>query len=309
MKKNYLEKKLKVFFPDKKILQTSSGTSAIISVLQVLKKKNKKKDEVILPSVCCPSVLFAVNFLGLKPIFVDMELKYFNMSYKDIKKKISKKSLAIIFVHCYGIIGDIEKIKSLTKKRKIFFIEDACLVFGGKYNKKFLGSFGDASILSFGYDKILSHKGGSLILKSPEIYKNCKIFLRENPIFQNTKIDEKIFNMKLKSLDTEIKQRAKNALYIYNNLKNKIFIKPKLRKNDIYWRYPMIYKGNRDSLIKKANKKKIILTKHYPTLNKFQNDSDLSVARLFEHNVINLFVKRQKNPNYLKNAIEFLNNV
>lgn len=309
MSKNYLEAKLEVFFPDKKIIQTSSGTSAIISILQVLKNNNKIKDEVILPSVCCPSLLFAINFSGLKPIFADMELNHFNMSYKDIKKKISKKTLTIIFVHCYGITGEIEKIKNLTSKKKIFLIEDACLVFGGKYKDKFLGSFGNASILSFGYDKILSHKGGSLIIKSSKIYKQCKGFLKKNPVFEKTKIDENIFNNKLKSLDTQIKQRSENALYIYKNLKNKMFIKPKLRKNDVYWRYPVIYKGNRENLIKKATLKKIILTKHYPSLNKFQNDSDLPIARLFENNVINLFVKKQKNSNYLKNAIKFLNGI
>ena len=74
MRSNYLEKKLKLFFPDMNILQTSSGTAALITILSILKNKYKNKDEVILPSVCCPAVLFAVNFLNLKPVFVDMEL-------------------------------------------------------------------------------------------------------------------------------------------------------------------------------------------------------------------------------------------
>ncbi len=69
MSLNYLEKKLNFFFPDFNALQISSGTAALITILSILKKKNKKKNEVILPSVCCPAILFAVNFLNLKPVF------------------------------------------------------------------------------------------------------------------------------------------------------------------------------------------------------------------------------------------------
>ena len=62
--------------------------------------------------------------------------------------------MAVIQVHCFGIVSEIEKVKKYLIKKDIFLIEDACLVFGGKLNSTYLGSFGDASILSFGYDKI-----------------------------------------------------------------------------------------------------------------------------------------------------------
>lgn len=309
MRSNYLEKKLKLFFPDMNALQTSSGTAALITILSILKNKYKHKDEVILPSVSCPAILFAVNFLNLKPIFVDMELSYFNMSFKDIKKKVNKKTLSVVFVHCYGLTGEIDKVKKFLSKKKVFLIEDACLVFGGIYKKKHLGSYGDASILSFGYDKVLSHKGGSLIVKSNKIFNKCKTFLIQNPLFKNIKINKKVLDKKFNELNLNIKERQKNAFYIYKNLTNKLFLKPKLRKDDVYWRYPIIFKGNRDKLIKKANLKSIKITKHYPSLNKFQNNSVLNNANIFDKCVINLFVKKQNNLDYLSKTVKFLNNI
>ena len=90
MHNNLIEKNLSQFFQDFYITRSSSGTSAIIAILKSL-IKDCNKDEVIIPSVVCPSVMFAVNFLCLKPVFVDMELNFFNMCIKDLKKDLQKK--------------------------------------------------------------------------------------------------------------------------------------------------------------------------------------------------------------------------
>ena len=119
MSNHIIETSLKKFYSNRFISRTSSATAALISLLQVLKEKNKNKNEVIIPSVVCPSILFAVNFLSLKPVFVDMETKYFNMSLPHIKKLISKKTLSIIF-HCYGIASEITQISKIANKKKFF---------------------------------------------------------------------------------------------------------------------------------------------------------------------------------------------
>ena len=63
------------------------------------------------------------------------------------------------------------------------------------------------------------------------------------------------------------------------------------------------------NLLKKAKLKKITITKHYPALNKFQNNSVLHNANIFDKCVINLFVKKQNNLNYLNKTVKFLNNI
>jgi len=308
MTNSFLEKQIKIFYPKMNILETRSGTAALITILGVLKEKNKKKNEVIIPSVACPAILFAVNFLNLKPVFVDMDLKNFNMNFTDTKKKISLKTLAVIQVHCFGIVSEIEKVKKYLIKKDIFLIEDACLVFGGKLNSTYLGSFGDASILSFGYDKILSYKGGALLIKSKLIHKKCKFYLTKNKNLNKEKIEKKIFLDKIKKLDNEVKYRKKIAKFINENLINKSFIKPKYNKKDIYWRYPLIFKGNREKLIEIAKRNKILITKHYPAMSRYQNNLKLKNANIMDKQIINLFVTRQKNKSYIEKVVNFLNN-
>ena len=305
MYNNLIERNLSQYFQDFYITRSSSGTSAIIAVLKSL-VQDSNKDEVIIPSVVCPSVMFAVNFLCLKPVFVDMELNFFNMCVKDLKKKISKKTLAIIGVHCFGLAANINSLVKLCKKKKIFLIEDVCLNFGGKFNNKYYGSFGDASIVSFGYDKILSESGGALMIKNKKKFLFIKNFLKKNPEFFEFRLNEKSFQSKFDKLEETIEKRKNNAKKFFLQLKSKNIIKPKLREEDVYWRYPIIYKGDREKLINKANKKDLIITKHYPSINKFQSNSNLKVAKIMDQSILNFFVKPGTNEKYIDNICSLI---
>lgn len=309
MHKHLIEKTLTNYFPNKHIALTSSGTSSLITILHTLKKIYKDKDEVILPSVVCPSLLTVVNSLSLKPVFVDMEMKYFNMDFNHIRKLINHKTISIICVHCYGIAANIEKINKFAKRKKIFLIEDICLNFGGKLRDKYFGSYGDASIISFGVDKILNIGGGALVIKKKSIYNKSKKFLLKNSFFSDINFNKKKIKEKINSLSKNIIDRNLNAKYLFENILSKSFIKPKYRKNDVYWRYPMISKINREKLIHDAKKKGIVITSHYPSINRFQYNSNLKNAEIFNKSVINIFVKKQKTKNYLKKVCNFLNKI
>ena len=107
--------------------------------------------------------------------------------HQGFEKRSPKKTLAIIGVHCFGLAADIYSLVKLCKKKKIFLIEDACLNFGGKLNKKYYGSFGDASIVSFGYDKILPESGGALMIKNKKkIFVYSRIFKKKIQSFLNS---------------------------------------------------------------------------------------------------------------------------
>ncbi len=75
MQNSIVEKCLSNYYDDCFITKTSSGTSALIAILHTLKSETKK-NEVLIPSVVCPSILFAVNYVGLSPVFIDMETKF-----------------------------------------------------------------------------------------------------------------------------------------------------------------------------------------------------------------------------------------
>lgn len=307
MRETLIELSLQKLFKDRYIIRTSSGTSSLIAILKVLSEQSLK-DEVILPSVACPSLLFAINFLKLKPVFIDMETSYFNMDIKDLKKKITKKTLAIIGAHCFGIANDIKAIKKISKVRNIFFIEDACLNFGGKKWNKYYGSFGDVGVISFGYDKILSVAGGgALIIKSKKIFIKIIKFLKKNPLFYKFNFKSKNFKKKFNKLEKNIKLRNTNAKKYYDNLLSKNIIKPKFRVDDVYWRYPILIKKNRDKLIKLAYKKNLIITKHYPDVSRFQSFSNLKIAKIFDKSVINIFVKEKTSEKYINSICKLIN--
>ena len=122
----------------------NSGSSANLLSLFVAKfsYKFKKGDEVIIPAVCWSTSLWPIIQVGLKPVFVDVNLKDFNASFEEIKKKINRKTKAILLVHVLGTSIQIDRLINLVKKN-ILIIEDTCESLGSKYKNKYLGTYGN----------------------------------------------------------------------------------------------------------------------------------------------------------------------
>jgi len=153
----------------------SNGSVALEIALRSLKLK--KGSEVILPTFTIISCCNAIINAGLKPVLVDCDLKTWNMNFEEIKKKISKKTSAIMIVHIYGITVDIDPILAIAKSKKLKIIEDASEMHGQEYKKKKCGSFGDVSIFSFYVNKhITTGEGGMILTNKKKIYEeNLKI--------------------------------------------------------------------------------------------------------------------------------------
>ena len=130
-----LEKKLSTFVGSKYCISTSSGTDALLLALMAI--NIKKGDEVITTPFTFVSTIEVIKLLGAKPVFVDINPRTFNINENLIKKKITKKTKAIIPVSLFGQPANFLKINSLIKKSKIVVIEDAAQSFGSKQNNKF----------------------------------------------------------------------------------------------------------------------------------------------------------------------------
>ena len=163
-------KKIKVPYS----LMVNSGSSANFLAFQCLinpyrKKRLKKGDEVLIPSICWPTSFWPIVQSGLKPIFVDVDRENFNIDLEDLEKKISKKTKALMLIHVLGNSTNMEKLVKILKKRKIILIEDTCESIGAKYKKKFLGTFGSFSTFSFYYShQISSIEGGMICCKNKQ---------------------------------------------------------------------------------------------------------------------------------------------
>jgi len=161
-------------------LMVNSGSSANLLALQCLinpyrKKRLKPGDEVLIPSLCWSTSLWPIIQSGLKPKFVDIDLDSLNINLNDLKKKISKKTKAILVVHVLGNCADMSELMRIVKKHNLILIEDTCESLGTKYKNKYLGTFGDFSSFSFySSHQISSGEGGMICCKNNDDHEIIK---------------------------------------------------------------------------------------------------------------------------------------
>lgn len=164
----------------KNSLMVNSGSSANLLALQCLINPYRKKklitgDQVLIPSLCWSTSLWPIVQSGLKPVFVDIDPDTLNINLNDLKKKITKKTKALMLVHVLGISTNMDELINILKKKKIILIEDTCESLGSKFKKKYLGTFGEFSTFSFySSHQISSGEGGMITCKSKEDYEILK---------------------------------------------------------------------------------------------------------------------------------------
>ena len=163
------EKKLANFFRTDFVQCVSSGTAAIKIALKAIGVK--PGDEVITQGFNFIATIEAILDVGAVPIITNID-DTLNMCPKDLKKKISSKTKAVIPVHMLGFSADMEKIKQICKKKKIPILEDNCESVGAKFKNKFLGTLGDVGVLSFDFGKnITTGEGGAILTNKQKIFK------------------------------------------------------------------------------------------------------------------------------------------
>tara|TARA_B100000700_G_scaffold269924_1_gene311624 strand:- start:3311 stop:4483 length:1173 start_codon:yes stop_codon:yes gene_type:complete len=171
------EKRFAKYLGVKYALMVNSGSSANLLALFALinpkaKKRVKSQDECIIPTICWSTSLWPIIQAGLKPVFVDVDLKTFNINLDDLKRKITKKTKAILTVHVLGNSTNMDELKKIIKKRNLNLIEDTCESLGSKYGSKFLGSFGRFGTFSFFVShQISAGEGGMIVCNDYNDYK------------------------------------------------------------------------------------------------------------------------------------------
>ena len=131
-------------------IMVNSGTSALRIAMACLKETERWKagDEVIVPAVTFVATANVVLDHGLKPVFIDVDPRTYNIDPKKIETKITRRTRAIIPVHLFGQPAEMEPILKLAKKHKLKIIEDSCESMFVNYRGKRVGSFGDIACFS-----------------------------------------------------------------------------------------------------------------------------------------------------------------
>lgn len=171
--------KFKQYLGIKYCLVTNSGSSSNLIAVSTLCSKNIEnpmvnRDEVITTAVAFPTTLNPIIQNGLIPIFIDIEEGTYNIDVSKIEGAITDKTKAIMIAHTLGNPVDMDEIMRISKKYKLYVIEDTCDALGSTYDGKLCGTFGDFSTYSFyAAHHITMGEGGALCTNSPILYKNA----------------------------------------------------------------------------------------------------------------------------------------
>lgn len=152
-----LEDSLRQYCGAAEAICCSSGTDALLAALMAM--GIGPGDEVICPSFTFFATAGAVARLGAKPVFVEIDERTFNISPQAFENAISDRTRAVIPVHLYGQMADMEAIMAIADKRRVSVLEDAAQAIGARQNDRPAGSFGKAGALSFYPTKNLNALG------------------------------------------------------------------------------------------------------------------------------------------------------
>lgn len=158
------EKIVSNFLKTKFAIGTSSATTSLHLSLRAL--GIKPGDEVIVPTNTFAATENSVLYCGATPILADVDLDTFNISVTDIKKKITRKTKAIIPVHYGGQSCDMTEIINISKKFNLKIVEDCAHALGSTYKNKKCGSFGVCGCFSFYPTKIITTGEGGMVSTS-----------------------------------------------------------------------------------------------------------------------------------------------
>ncbi|MHB0971034.1 MAG: DegT/DnrJ/EryC1/StrS family aminotransferase [Thermoanaerobaculia bacterium] len=212
----------------KHAIGVSSGTDALLVALMVLDVK--PGDEVIVPAYSFFATAGVVARLGAVPVFVDIDPKSFNIDPAAIEKHITAKTKAIIPVHLYGQVAEMDAINAIAKKRGIPVIEDSAQAVGAEYGGKRTGALGLMACFSFFPSKNLGAFGdaGAVTTDDDALAEKLKDYrvhgmrpkYYHHSVGGNFRIDAlqaAILHIKLKHLESWHAGRQKNAA-IYREL-------------------------------------------------------------------------------------------
>ena len=161
-------------------------------------------DEVILPSFSCLVIANPVIWVGAKPVYVDIDKDTFNLSFEDLKRKLSPRTKVVLVQHTFGLPVDLDKVREIVGN-DVKIVEDIAHSLGGIYNGKKIGTIGDAAVATFGIEKIISSvRGGMVMTKDDEVAKRIRDELENAPNFSLIRIKISLLNPILWSIITPV---------------------------------------------------------------------------------------------------------
>ena len=153
------------------------------ALYEVLKYKNFPKDsEIIMPPITIKPMVDIVLMLGLKPIFVDIELDAFCFNEKALEKAINKNTKAIFITYLFGLVPNMDSLMTLCKNNNLFIVEDFSHAINATWRGRNIGTFGDVAIYSSSSLKTIdTYMGGTTFTEDKDLYDYLNNVVKELP--------------------------------------------------------------------------------------------------------------------------------
>ena len=235
-------------------------------------------DEVIVPSNTYIATVLAVMYVGAKPIFVEPDIRTFNIDSARIEEVITPKTRVIMPVHLYGQACDMEPIMEIACKHGLKVVEDCAQAHGATYKGRKIGTFGDAAGFSFYPGKNLGAlgDGGAVVTDNEELAERIRALgnygsdYKYHHIYKgnNSRLDEMqaaFLAAKLPHLDRMNEERRRIAELYTKGIQNPKVVKPYVAPECVpVWHIYAIRCAERNELERYLSKKGIGTNKHYP---------------------------------------------
>ncbi len=318
----------------KHCIGVANGLDALILILEGYKELGfmKDGDEVIVPSNTYIASILAISKAGLTPVLVEPDLETYLLNPALIEEKITSKTKAILPVHLYGQLCDMEAINSIAKKHGLKVIEDSAQSHGAMLHGKRSGNLSDASGFSFYPGKNLGAlgDGGAITTNDDELatvlkaLRNYGSHVKYQNLYKgiNSRLDElqaAFLTVKLKQLDTENQYRRNIAQYYINHIHNEKVLLPFAANTNIeknlshVWHLFVVRVDNRVAFQEYLTNNGIQTVIHYPVpphkqlAYKEWNELSFPVSEQIHHQIISLPISPVMKKEEYEKVVEVVN--
>jgi perosamine synthetase len=290
----------------KHAVAVSSGTTALHIAL--LANGIGPGDEVITTPFTFIASVNAILYVGATPVFVDIEDETFNIDLSQVEKAITPRTKAILPVHLYGHLCDIEQLLAIAEKHNLKIIEDACQAVMASYKGKRAGTFGTGTFSFYATKNMMSGEGGMITTNDDEVAEASRIIRNQGMKqryyhemlgynFRMMDIQAAIGLEQLKRLPGFNEKRRQNAAYFNAKIKSVTTPREKQDYCHIWHQYTVrINQGrDRDAAVKQLNEAGIGAGIYYPVpvhhqnhVKKLVGDVSLPVSEQMAREVVSL---------------------
>lgn len=285
-------------------------------------------DEVIVQGNTYIASVMGITINGAVPVFVEPDA-YYQIDADRIEEKITQRTKAVMVVHLYGHVADMDKITDICRRYRLKLIEDCAQSHGALYKGKMTGTFGDAGCFSFYPSKNLGAFGdaGALVTNDPGLAEDVRVFRNygsekryyNKVVGANSRLDEiqaGLLNVRLAHMAEITEERRLLAKTYSQELRQKDILLPRERENTkAVWHQYVVRTERRQELMDYLNGRGVGTIIHYPIpphlAEAYQSlghqKGDLPVTEKYADTVLSLPLYTGMKPEELQYTIECIN--